>query len=71
MKQTFIIKQKTINNMLSFMQPICSKRTPLESTTGIMFQVGLKEIILKSTDLEISLQCSAIINDSTALQTYF
>ena len=66
MKQTFIIKQKTINNMLSFMQPICSKRTPLESTTGIMFQVGLKELILKSTDLEISLQCSAIINDSTA-----
>ena len=69
MKQTFIIKQKIINSLLASMQPICSKRTPLDSTTGIMFQIGLKEIILKSTDLEISLQYSAPIIDSNIGET--
>jgi DNA polymerase-3 subunit beta len=64
MKQTFVIKQKTINNMLASMQPICSKRTPLESTTGILFQIGVKELVLKSTDMEISLQYSVALSDT-------
>jgi DNA polymerase-3 subunit beta len=65
MKKTFVIKQKIINGMLASMQPICSKRTPLESTTGILFQIGLKELVLKATDLEISLQYSATVSESS------
>lgn len=69
MKQSFVIKQKTINGMLASMQPICAKRTPLESTTGILFQIGLKEIVLKATDLEISLQYSAPVVESNVSET--
>lgn len=63
MKQNFVIKQKLINGMLAAMQPICSKRTPLESTTGVLFEIGLKEVVLKATDMEISLQYSAPVID--------
>lgn len=51
--------------ILSSMQPICTKRTTLDATTYILFQVGHKELVLKSTDLEISLQSSYQLDDST------
>lgn len=51
------------------MQPICNKRTTLDATTSILFQVGQRELILKSTDLEISLQASCPIQESTFSET--
>ena len=56
MNGQFTIDQKDILSMLSSMQPICGKRTTLDVTESILFQVAPKELTLKSTDLEISLQ---------------
>src|SRR5579872_5142350 len=64
MKNRFIVEQKPLLSILSSMQPICTKRTTLEATTTILFQVGHKELILKSTDLEISLQASYLLKES-------
>ena len=64
MKSTFVVDQKPLMAVLSSMQPICTKRTTLDATSSIMFQVGYKELILKSTDLEISLQSSYALRDS-------
>lgn len=55
---TFIIDQKPFLSLLSSLQTICSKRTTLEVTSYILFQIGHREIILKATDLETSLQVS-------------
>jgi len=43
------------------MQPICNKRTALDVTESILFQVTPKELTLKSTDLEVSLQSNMVI----------
>jgi len=64
MKNKFIVEQKSLLSILSSMQPICTKRTTLDTTSTILFQVGHKELILKSTDLEISLQASYLLKES-------
>lgn len=51
------------------MQPICTKRTALDATSAILFQVGHKELVLKSTDLEISLQASYALKESDLQET--
>lgn len=61
MKHTFIVEQKPLMNILSSMQPICTKRTTINATNSILFQLGHKELVLKSTDLEISLQSSYLM----------
>ena len=38
------------------MQPICTKRTTLDVTTYLLFEVGHRELVIKGTDLEVSLQ---------------
>lgn len=63
MKNTFIVEQKPLLSILSSMQPICTKRTTLDATTTILFQVGHRELVLKSTDLEISLQASYLLKE--------
>ncbi|MBD3273598.1 DNA polymerase III subunit beta [Candidatus Dependentiae bacterium] len=60
----FIISQKDILSLLTSMQPICSKKTTLDVTESIMFQVAPKELTLKSTDLQISLQSSMPIESN-------
>lgn len=65
MEKYFTIDQKELISLLSPMQPICSKKTILDSTSYILFQVSHKELILKSTDLELSLQYSCPILDSS------
>ncbi len=64
MENMFIVEQKPFLSLLSSMQPICTKRTTLDATTSILFQVGHKELVLKSTDLEISLQASYLFKES-------
>lgn len=63
MKNVFVVEQKPLLSILSSMQPICTKRTTLDATTTILFQVGHKELVLKSTDLEISLQASYLLKE--------
>ncbi len=62
-KNSFVVDQKPFMGILSSMQPICTKRTTLDATSYILFQVGHKELVLKGTDLEISLQASYIFKD--------
>lgn len=69
MKNRFIVEQKSLLSILSSMQPICTKRTTLEATSTILFQVGHKELILKSTDLEISLQASYLLKESDLIDS--
>ncbi len=64
MENKFVVDQKALLSVLASMQPICTKRTTLDATSSIFFQVGPKELVLKSTDLEISLQSSYLIKDS-------
>ena len=64
MENTFNIDQKSLTTILSSMQPICAKRTTLDATTSILFQADHKELVIKSTDLEISLQYSCSLNKS-------
>lgn len=56
MQGTFVVAQKELLSLLSSMQPICNKRTTLNVTESIFFQVTPRELTLKSTDMEISLQ---------------
>lgn len=69
MNNKFVVDQKPLMAVLSFMHPICNKRTTLDATSSILFQVSLKELILKSTDLEISLQSSYLLKDCDIDQT--
>lgn len=64
MAYTFKVDQKSLLAILSSMQPICTKRTTLDTTLQIFFQVGNRELVLKSTDLEISLQASCLLLES-------
>jgi len=61
---SFVIGQQTIFSLLSSMQPICNKRTPLESTECILFSITPRELTIKATDMEISLQATAEIESS-------
>jgi len=65
----FAIDQKSLVAILASMQPICSKRTTIDTTASILFQVGHRELVMKSTDLEISLQANCPVNDSTLTQS--
>jgi DNA polymerase-3 subunit beta len=72
MKNKFTVEQKVLLAILSSMQPICSKRTTLDITSYIMFQIGYNELVLKSTDLEISLEASCgIVEGSIDSQRSF
>ncbi len=64
MEKKFIVEQKELLSILTAMQPICTRRTTLDATSCIMFNIGTKELILKSTDLEISLQASCPVIES-------
>lgn len=64
MANSFLVDQKPFMTILSSMQPMCTKRTTLDSTSYILMHVGHKELVLKSTDLEISLQASYPIKES-------
>ncbi len=57
----FVVNQKELLSLLASMQPICSKRTALGVTESILFQVAPRELTLKATDLEISLQSNMVI----------
>ena len=65
---SFVISQSTVFSLLSSMQPICNKRTPLDSTESILFSITPRELTIKATDMEISLQSTAEI-ESTVQDT--
>lgn len=71
MKAQFTVAQKILLPLLASMQPICSKRTTLDVTESILFQASPRELILKATDLEISLQASMHIESNLTETTIF
>ncbi len=64
MSKFFSVKRDELFGHLVAMQPICNKRTALAVTESILFQVSPRELILKATDLEISLQVSITTDGS-------
>lgn len=64
MEGTFTISQKDLLPLLSAAQPICNKRTTLDITESVLFQITPRELTLKSTDLEISLQSNIAIEST-------
>ena len=65
MVETFVVEQKSLLSILSSMQPICAKKTVLDVTGSLLFSISAKELIVKGTDLEISLQSSYPLDTST------
>jgi DNA polymerase-3 subunit beta len=59
MKLVFYLDQKALASVLSLVQNICTKKTALEATSNVLFLVGdSQEVIIRATDLDISLQFS-------------
>jgi DNA polymerase-3 subunit beta len=71
MSKSFTVDQRALVATLSSMQPICSKKTTLDVTESILFQVMPRELNLKGTDLEISLQSSIPIESTVDETTTF
>lgn len=71
MSYSFIISQKDLLTTLFFMQPICTKKTTINATSCILFQISNKELILKATDMEISLQYSCLLASSSIESAQF
>ena len=69
MVKKFIVEQKSLLSVLTWLQPICTRRTTIDATSSILFQAGYRELMLKSTDLEISLQASCMVKDSDIQET--
>jgi DNA polymerase-3 subunit beta len=65
MNNRFTVNQKSLMTILASMQPMCTKRTALDATSSILFHIGHKELVLKATDLEISLQSSYQMEECT------
>ena len=71
MNGIFTTQQKDLLALLTSMQPICNKRTTLDITENILFHVTARELILKATDLEISLQANiAVATDITEVTSF-
>ncbi|HBL98729.1 TPA: DNA polymerase III subunit beta [Candidatus Dependentiae bacterium] len=63
MELQFSVEREQIFPLLSALQPLVSKRTTVDATSHIFLHVGNRELVVKGTDLEVSLQASCTIND--------
>lgn len=66
MENRFSVEKKNLLPLLSAFQPLCAKRTTLDATSHILFQGGNRELVLKGTDLEVSLQASCNVLEESA-----
>lgn len=66
MEDTFVIGQTPLSSLLASAQPMCAKRTTLDVTSSILFQVSRKELSLKATDLEISLHTTCPLKEGSS-----
>ncbi len=60
MKLLFSVDQKKLSDSLALLQGVCSRRTPIEATSNVLFFIedGTSEVVLRVTDLETSIQLS-------------
>jgi len=66
MKQTFTVAQAELMTILAAMLPICTKRTTVDATASLCIQVRQRELIIKSTDLDVALQASCSIEENSS-----
>ena len=71
MENTFVMQQRELLEILSSMQPICTRRSTLDVTENILFHINPRELTLKATDLEISLQATSPIETSAVESASF
>lgn len=64
----FVVEQKSFAALLAAMQPICTKRTTLDATNYLHISVSHRELVVKGTDLEVSLQASYLVKESSLEQ---
>lgn len=57
-KDRFSVPQAVLSSILTSMQPICGRRTVVPATESVLFQITPRELVIKSTDLDVSLQAS-------------
>lgn len=55
---------KELLSVLSLMQPICTKKTTAEVTNFILFTITSREMTIKATDMEVSLQATINVDSS-------
>ncbi|HAU30408.1 MAG: polymerase III subunit beta protein [candidate division TM6 bacterium GW2011_GWF2_43_17] len=67
MSVTFSFDRDTLFPILSSLQPLCTRRTTVEATSNLLLRISNKELVIKATDLEISIQASCELIDSNAL----
>lgn len=70
MQRTVTVGQKEFSAILAAMQPIVTKRTALEATASILVVATPNELVLKATDLEISLQYSVPLLTTTLTEQF-
>jgi DNA polymerase-3 subunit beta len=68
MKESCCVEQKELIGVLTAMQPICSRRTTIETTESLLMTFSPHELVIKSTDLEINVQASITTTNNTLTQ---
>lgn len=66
MSVTFSFERDRVFPLLASLQPLCTRRTTVEATTNLLLRISNKELVIKSTDLEISIQASCELIESNA-----
>ncbi|KKR97046.1 MAG: polymerase III subunit beta protein [candidate division TM6 bacterium GW2011_GWE2_41_16] len=59
------VAQKKLSSVLAALQPICTKRSTMDVTSSVFLHFSASELVVKSTDLEISLQASIPFESSS------
>lgn len=60
-KTVFSLQRSDLESVLSSMQPICAKKTAINATNSVLFHVSPGELVIRATDLEVSLQASCSV----------
>ncbi len=61
----FCVAQRELATILAATLPICTKRTTIDATASLCIEIRQRELIIKSTDLEVALQASCLLESST------
>ncbi|HBY06185.1 MAG: polymerase III subunit beta protein [candidate division TM6 bacterium GW2011_GWE2_42_60] len=68
METRFSVEKEQIFPLLSALQPLCTKRTTVDATSHVLLHIGNRELVVKGTDLEVSLQASCSIKECSCIE---
>lgn len=69
MNTHFSVEKEQIFPLLSSLQPLCTKRTTVDATSHVLLHIGNRELVVKGTDLEVSLQASCSIKECSCIES--